>query len=211
MDDIEKSQLIVSFDNLKRTGSEEIKCSVRTDKLSQTILNDNSNQTIPGRCDYNVNLGYYDDYSGTIRITIFYPGEYTFDKLYVSAMSADLFDKYAKERQDSLYQITDYNEEMVKGTVDLSKDSIVYFSIPSYKNWDVYVDGVKQTRIDGVNIAFMGVEVPEGKHEVELKYSYKMLKYAGAISLVGLLFTLLICIIYRRRRVQGIYRNDLEK
>lgn len=211
VDDIEKSQLIVSFDNLKRTGSEEIKCSVKTDKLSQTILNDNSNQTIPGRCDYNVNLGYYDDYSGTIRITIFYPGEYTFDKLYVSAMSADLFDKYAKERQDSLYQITDYNEEMVKGTVDLSKDSIVYFSIPSYKNWDVYVDGVKQTRIDGVNIAFMGVEVPEGKHEVVLKYSYTMLKYAGAISLVGLLFTFLICIIYRHRRVQGLYRNDLEK
>lgn len=198
--DVKNSQLILSFDNLQRTGSADIKITAVNEKLSQMILNDDSNQTIPDRCDYDINMGYYDEYSGTIRLTFAYPGEYTFDKLYLSAMSADLFDQYAKVRQKSLYHITSYDAETVKGTVNLSKDSIVYFSIPSYRNWDVYVDGVKQERIDNVNIAFMGAEVPAGEHEVVLKYSRSMMKYAATVSLIGVLLAVLICIIHRRRR-----------
>ena len=203
LEDVTDSQLIVSFDNLKRTGSEDIRIIIKNNKVSQMMLNDDSNQTIPGRCDYDVNMGYYDTYSGNIRITIQYPGEYTFDRLYISAMSADLYDKYAKEREKSLYRITEYDEETVNGTVDLSKDSIVYFSIPSYRNWDVYVDGEKQDVIEDVNVAFMGAAVPAGKHEVVLKYSFTMMKYAGAVSLAGLLLALVISIGHRRRRKTG--------
>lgn len=197
---VSDAQLILSFDNLKRAGSADMYLTAENEKLSQVLINDDKNQTIPNRCDYDLNMGYYDEYSGTIRITVEYPGQYTFDRLYLSAMSADLYDKYAKIREDNLYQITEYDEETVRGTVDAGKDSIVYFSIPSYQNWDVYVDGIRQERIDNVNVAFMGVEVPAGQHEVVLQYSYKMMKYAGAVSIAGILMALIVCIISRRRR-----------
>lgn len=197
---VKDSQVVLSFDNLHRTGSTEIDFTIENEKVSKMLLNNDSNQTIPNRCDYDVNMGYYDGDSGVIRITIKEPGEYIFDKMYISAMAAGIYDKYATIREESLFDVTDYDDEKVTGTVDVRNDSILYFSIPTYADWDIYVDGVEQTRIDGVNIGFMGTEISKGKHEVELRYDFSLLKYSAGVSLLGILLAIAVCIINRRRR-----------
>lgn len=201
------SQLIVSFDNLLHTGSNDIDISCSNSKLYQMAMNDSSNQTIPGICDYDLNMGYYDYYNGTIKITIGDPGEYTFDKLYVSAMSADLYDKYAEERVEEKYNIKSYGEEYVDGTVDVDEDSIVFFSMPVYSSWQFYVDGKHAEKIQDANVAFVGVEVPEGEHEITLEYEYKYHDVGLAASCAGLALMIMIGLVFNfrnRRRKEEV-------
>ena len=198
--DVKDSQLIVSFDDLQRKGSDDITIICQNEKLLQTAMNDSSNQTIPGICDYDLNMGYYDNYSGTIRVVLEDEGEYTFDDLHLSAMSAENYDKYAQQCEDEKYVISSYSEETVKGTVDVDEESIVFFSIPSYNNWHLYVDGQEADRINDVNIAFAGVEVPAGKHEIVLQYEYKYHDVGLAASAVGLLALIGTGLLFRRRK-----------
>lgn len=195
---IRDSQLIVSFDNLLRTGSRNVDISCSNEKLYQMAMNDSSNQTIPGICDYDLNMGYYDSYSGTMKITIGDPGEYTFDRFYISAMSVDLYDKYAEKRVKEKLNIQSYAEESVEGMVDVEEESIVFFSMPVFSSWKFYVDGKQAEKIQDANIAFVGVEVPKGKHEITLEYEYKYHDIGLAASCAGLVLMMIIGLLYKR-------------
>ena len=207
---VSDSQLIVSFDNLIHMGSSDIDLSCSNYKVFQMAMNDSSNQTIPGICNYDLNMGYYDSYSGTIKITIGDPGEYSFDKLYVSAMSVDNYDKYALQRMEDKFEISSYCEEEVEGSVDLDKESIVYFSIPVYSNWQFYVDGKHVKKIQNANVAFVGVEVPEGEHEIRLQYEYKYHDIGLLASVIGLVMMVISGILFKfgKKRKE---RRDCEK
>lgn len=200
VDGISDSQVIVSFNNLHRTGSNDITIICQNEKLSQTAMNDSSNQTIPGISNFDLNMGYYDSYSGTMRIVFADPGEYTFDSITVSAMAADIYDKYAAQRAEETYDIKKYDAENVRGTVSVDEDSIVFFSMSTYSSWKVYVDGKPADRIDDVNIAFMGVKVPAGKHQITLKYEYKYHDIGLAASIAGLAMMVIIGLVFMRKR-----------
>ncbi|MGX8774346.1 MAG: YfhO family protein [Bacillota bacterium] len=197
---VKDSQLILSFDNLQRAGSSDITITCQNEKLTQMAMNDSSNQTIPGICNYDLNMGYYEDYDGTIRVVLEDAGVYTFSDMYLSAMAGDNFDKYAQQCEDEKYVISSYDEENVKGTVDVDKESIVFFSIPAYGNWHVYLDGEEAERINDVNIAFAGVEVPAGKHEIVLKYEYRYHDVGMAASALGVLMLALTGLLSWRRK-----------
>ena len=76
----------------------------------------------------------------------------------------------------SEFCVKSYSSDYVKGSVDVESDSILYLSIPRQDNWSVYVDGEKVEKISDVNIAFLGVQIPDGKHSVVLKYENKPIK-----------------------------------
>ena len=78
----------------------------------------------------------------------------------------------------------------------MQKDGILYFSIYDYDNWDVYVDGEKVEKLDRVNIAFTGVELSHGTHQIVLKYSFRVMKTAMMVTSAGLLAALIVCIIH---------------
>ncbi|MBE6028717.1 MAG: hypothetical protein E7226_00965 [Clostridiales bacterium] len=205
---VKDSQLVLSFDDLQRKGSDDITIIAQNEKLTQTAMDDSSNQTIPGICDYDLNMGYYDNYSGRIRVVLEDKGEYTYDDLRLSAMAGANYDKYAQQCEDEKYVISSYSEETVEGTVDVDEESIVFFSIPSYNNWHIYVDGQEADRIDNVNIAFAGVEVPEGKHEIMLRYEYKYHDVGLAASAVGLLGLIGAGLLFRRRKKQQMIQGS---
>lgn len=202
---VKDSQLMVSFDNLIRCdetgnniGDFYISCQGSLKKAAAN--NHKNNQTIPGIVDYDFNLGYYDSYTGGIKICLDKPGQYKYDKLYVSAMSCENYDKYAKERETSSYRVSEYDDNYVKGTVDAQDDGYLFLSLPNYGSWKVYVDGRETDRIAHGNIAFTAVKISEGSHQVELKYDYSSRIAGLIISLAGIMLTAAIHIIWRRRR-----------
>ena len=126
-------------------------------------------------------------------------GKYHFGDLRVSSMNMDVYDKYAAKRSKEPFKVSEYDDKSVKGTVDLSKDGILFLSIASNTNWDVYVDGEKADKLTGANIAFMGTGLKAGTHDVELKYNNRMQRKGIVLSLAGLLIALGIAFIFRRR------------
>ena len=73
----------------------------------------------------------------------------------------------------------------------------IFFGIPWEEGWSAYIDG-EPAKLEKVNIGFMGLVVPEGDHEIELRYRTPGLT-VGAIGTFGGAAVLLVyCLLGRR-------------
>ena len=210
---VENSQLVVSFDNLRRVndagediGNFKLKC--KSSKLQSEASNKKNNQTIAGIVDYDLNMGYYDSYDGTLKIKVTEPGRYEFDKLYVSAMSTENFDKYANERCESVYEVTDRRSDKVTGTINAKEDGYMFLSIPVNTNWNVYIDGGQVAEIHNANIAFFATPVTKGTHKVELRYDYTSRHIALAVTLAGLILMIILGILDKTKFKGRAYSGE---
>ena len=209
------SQLVVSFDNLRRVneagediGNFKLKC--RSSKLQTEANNNKNNQTIACIVDYDLNMGYYDEFAGRLEIMFSKPGRYEFDRMYVSAMSAENFDKYAAERCGSVYEVTDRTATKVAGTLNAKSDGWLFLSIPVNTNWNVYIDGGQVAEIHNANIAFFATPVTKGEHTVERRYDHRNRNIALAVSGAGLLLLTVLGIIDKKRLKKAKKENSLE-
>lgn len=71
-------------------------------------------------------------------------------------------------------------------TADMQGDGWVVVSNCAWKGWRAYVDG-KRIALQRANVAFLGVHVPAGKHEVRLVYWPESFVLGRAISFATLL------------------------
>lgn len=205
---VEDSQLVLSFDNLRRLNAEgrevgDFKLKCTSSRLTADANNNKNNQTIPGIVDFDLNLGYYESYDGTLRIKFTKPGTYVFDKLYVSAMNAGVFDKYAAERSKAVFNVNEQRSNKVSGKLDSPEDGYLFLSIPVNANWNVYIDGGQVAEIHNANIAFFATPVTKGNHSVELRYDYTNRFVALTITAIGLMLMTAISIFERRNRKKG--------
>ena len=202
--DVPDSQLVVSFDDLRRNakgdgegGSYLLYADNGT--VESEVLNQHSRQGISGLVNHDLNMGHC---SGDYEITVSLPykGDYTYDRLYVSAMSTASFDRHASECVKNAYEVTAYNDKRVEGTIDTDGDGILLISIPEHAGWDVYVDGSRAEEISELDTTFLGAYVPAGKHEITLKYSNPFVKYGSIITIIG--FIILAWVLKRTGKVK---------
>lgn len=106
------------------------------------------------------------------------------------------------------YQITHSSDTKIEGTVYAPQYSVLYTSIPYDEGWHVYVDG-KKTDIFPVGDAVIGLEMAQGQHTVEFKYTPAGLKLGGAITIASLLGTACYAYISYTRKGRKS-RNDSE-
>ncbi len=149
--------------------------------------------------DYNMNLGYYDSFSGDIKIHLNNAGHYTYDSIKVYAIPTTIYDENATKLDDSKFNLTSFDNDTVKGTVNNDSDTIMYFSILNNAGWHVYVDGEEADKIKNVNLAFAGVKVSKGKHKITLEYDYPGLK--SGLIVTGLGIASLVAVVLRRRKL----------
>lgn len=205
--DVSNSQLFLSFDNLVKQQPHLIDqysetpftITAAAGNTEKAIMNKLGNQGIFGIIDFDVNLGYYDAYDGTITITFKDSGEYTYDDIYVSAMKKDVFDSYAPQCQNAKLKVKKYDSESITGTVTMEKAGLLYYAVPDNRGWKITVDGKKVKPIHGLNIAYVGTTVEKGRHNVRLEYHVPMVKPAGAISVLGLLLMIALSTLQWRR------------
>lgn len=207
--DIPEGQLMISFDNLLRDSSDGVEggaydINAWDSRVTKTVLNQHSRQGISGLKNHDLNMG---NVSGTDEITISLSkkGTYTFDRFYVSSMSNANYDKYASECMENALDVSEYDDKHVEATIDTDEEGILFLSIPAYDNWDVYVDGEKAEKINNLDITFMGVRVPAGRHEITLRYNNRFVRYGSIVSLAGVLILALILI--RRKKSSREYTD----
>ena len=152
----------------------------------------------------------YDNFTGKVKIIFSKAGRYEFGKMYISAMSTELFDKYAKERCESVYEVSDRTSTRVTGTLNAKSDGWLYLSIPVNTNWNVYIDGGQVAEIHNANIAFFATPVTKGEHTVEMRYDHRNRNIALAVSGTGLLLLIALGIIDKKRLGKTKKENSLE-
>ena len=203
-EDVEDSQLLLSITGLLKDveegQSKPFELRIENEYIQELASNKRGNQTIPNIRDYTLNMGYYEKYhGGKIKIRFWSPGTYKYDKIQLTAMNAGLFDETIAELSNKRYNISSFSNSQVEGTVDSEKDGILFLSIIEPERWDCYVDGKKTEIIPNTDIAFAGVEIPRGHHDVSLKLNNSLYVMGLPITIIGLILLAASELIRRRK------------
>ena len=138
----------------------------------------------PGVHDFSVNLGYNETAPTKIRITLPTHGEYTLENITVTQLDLSGYeaqtDKLAKEHLENVV----ISDNLITGNITVSENKLMCISLPFSPGWRAYVDG-KEVEIQQTDIAFMGIELEAGAHEIQLKYFTPYLAFGILVSLAG--------------------------
>ncbi len=106
---------------------------------------------------------------------------------YIYYLDEALFKAIMPRLQERGYEIDSFTDEHFTGKVTASEErSLLFFTIPYDEGWKVYVDG-EETQTLEVLEALTAIELTEGEHTVELKYSPWCVRYGALISATSLL------------------------
>jgi len=89
-------------------------------------------------------------------------------------------------RKQEAFELETFKNSHLAGKITVSKDKMLFFSIPLDKGWTAIVNG-QEAKIHQVNIGFSGLMLPKGTHEIELIYNTPYLSTGVWISLLGIL------------------------
>lgn len=102
------------------------------------------------------------------------------------------FEKAYDILSEHQWNITEFKDGYVKGTIEADKDGIMFTSIPYDEGWTVYVDQKAVDKEALLESAFIGVQLPAGKHQIEMVYITPKIKMGTALSIAGLLIIVLL-------------------
>ncbi|MBQ1463258.1 MAG: YfhO family protein [Ruminococcus sp.] len=109
------------------------------------------------------------------------------------------YDTLADEQLD----IKEFSDTLIKGSIDVKNDGVMFLSVPYEKGWSVYSDG-QETETFPVAGAMLGVKLPSGHHEITMKYKPEGftagLLASGASAVMFLLMALAERVIRRRKK-----------
>ncbi|MEO5890049.1 MAG: YfhO family protein [Ferruginibacter sp.] len=88
----------------------------------------------------------------------------------------------------------------IECTADTKHPRLLILLQNIYPGWKAFIDG-KETAIMKVNISFMGVAIPLGKHEIIFRYHPALIIYAWYVSLLTLLGSMLFLLFTTFRNI----------
>ncbi len=96
----------------------------------------------------------------------------------------------------STWDLTEFSNTYITGTIDCNRDGLMYTSIPYDGNWVAEVDG-EEAKTVLVGDAMMALKLTEGKHTVTFRYENKAFKLGAAISAICLIIFLSLIFVPR--------------
>lgn len=122
----------------------------------------------------------------------------------------ELWDKQFRQLLNGSIDVTEASGTKIKGNVELSQPSLMMMSTVQDGGWSFYCDGKKleSSEVAGVFPCF---NVPEGKHELVMKYSVPGLGIGLLISAGGLAVLLLALHLTSKARKKAAERAEAEE
>ncbi len=99
--------------------------------------------------------------------------------------------------QEGQLQYIKFDETYINGTFTANQNEILYTSIPFDESWNIFIDGerVKKSDIIAISDALIGVNVPEGEHEITFIYKAQGLDESIVISSIFIIILLILFIL----------------
>lgn len=104
------------------------------------------------------------------------------------------------------------NGRVIVGTVDVTADSVVCLSVPYSSGWRVLVDG-REVEAYRANLGFVGFQMSEGSHDLEVRYELPGLGVGVCLSVAGLVATGIIAgiMMWRQSRTDTSSPSDTHR
>lgn len=195
-----RKQQLAFEDAVYGKGIVDCKVKFKLDDVEKTLWNPtNGSHLYGGKDDWLINMGYSNEPRQKIEITFQDPGVYSFADLQVIAQPVDGFETQIQQLKDTGNAVSDvrFDGSVFSCNVLVEGGSkLAYFMIPYSKGWSAQVDG-ESVDLVHANVAFSGLELSEGSHEVVLHYETPGLKVGAVLSAVGIA-ALTVLVVLRR-------------
>ena len=96
-------------------------------------------------------------------------------------------------------EVTEVKDTGLLGTVNCSRNGLMAFSVPAESGWNVYVDGKLKEKETFLG-SLLAIQIEEGYHQIEIKYSTPYFAEGLTISLLCIAILITAYIIDRRKR-----------
>lgn len=116
-----------------------------------------------------VNLGKQKDGLRRCSLNFRKKHSYNLESIEVQNLSTAQIHRLAGERKKESMTDVKVGTNRITGTITVSKDRILQLAVPESSGWQVYVDG-KKADIFTSGIAYMGVKLEPGEHQIEMRY-----------------------------------------
>lgn len=109
-------------------------------------------------------------------------------RVYCNMLNEELFQQGYEKLSQSVFEVEKSTDTKIEGTINVKEDGLFYTSIPYDKGFKAYVDS-QQVEITPVADALIAFRLPQGEHEI-------VLKYCPPGFVMGLIMTLLSAVIF---------------
>ena len=145
-----------------------------------------------------INLGFYKD-NTIVNVEFLCKKELEPNQLHLKELDVvSLFQENIAELKKNSIDDIRIGKNTVKCTSDITENAFLCMSIPYTKGWTAYIDG-DNVETFVANDIFLGISIPDGKHEIEFKYETPGLRIGLIVSLCTGILLISICILERKR------------
>ena len=145
---------------------------------------------------YKTDFNYYLVQDGE-EIYVAESGEFKTNKKVEQVLIYTLNQKKLQEIYDTLkdkqIKYTSYNDDKLEGNINVSKDEIIFTSIPYDEAWKVTIDGEIVKPIKLLD-SLIGIEVKEGEHQIIMEYKNDFSKSIFISIFTSISFSLILII-----------------
>lgn len=150
-----------------------------------------------GKDTWLVNLGSGYAPANSVTITFSESGEYSFDELQVVEQTHERLGNWVGEARAESLENVELGCNSLKGSLDLSEPKTLLLTVAKGAGWSALVDG-QPAELLRADTAFMALDLPEGHHDIELRYFTPGLKEGAAITGAGIVALVVLAFVLRR-------------
>ncbi len=124
---------------------------------------------------------------------------------YAYGLNQDNFEKGYEKLKSGNFNITEYSDTKLTGTITTSENSAVFTSIPYDINWNIYVDGKRLTsdQIYKISNGLLGFDIEAGEHTVVFSYVSSGLVAGSFVTILTILIATVTIIVRRKKKKQN--------
>ena len=123
--------------------------------------------------------------------------------IHTGTLNMNVFEEAIQKLKTNGLDITSMEDGLISAVSDSSDEREILLTIPYEEGWTIEINGESQTYHKALD-AFIGIEIPKGKCEIEMHYTVPGLKLGFIITLISLL-------VFLGKRKIGIFKADKEK
>lgn len=113
----------------------------------------------------------------------------TIEGISIYQLNATVLEKQIEVLQKNTLKDIQKNKNKLSGTIEVSKKSLLFLSIPYEEGWKVSVDNKPVSKVEIVN-AFLGIELDIGIHEIEFEYVPPGVKKGIIVTIICFFITI---------------------
>ncbi len=203
------SDIINISSDLTENGKEyKLKCLCRKNKetylsiddymFSGIVIVDGYVKKIWGEGIDSINLGYYQE-DTVVNVEFLSDRRLDQNQFHLKELDVvSVFQRNIAELKENSVNDIKIDRNTIKYSLNYPENAFLCMSIPYTKGWKAYVDG-NNVKTFAANDLFLGITIPDGKHDIEFRYETPGLKIGLIVSLSTVICLLIICIVERKR------------